>query len=100
LSDGSITSFIAEVFSTSRWQARQLVNHGHIEVNGRKVDIPSFPSKSAMLPSKIKASKNVHVRRRVAVTAVGRGRPTWIMGGEDLSITVSGLPTSGYRCKY
>ncbi len=29
-------------FATSRRQARQLVNHGHIEVNGRKVDIPSF----------------------------------------------------------
>ena len=32
-------------FSTSRRQARQLVNHGHILVNGRKVDIPSFETK-------------------------------------------------------
>jgi small subunit ribosomal protein S4 len=24
------------------WQARQLVNHGHIQVNGRRVDVPSF----------------------------------------------------------
>ena len=29
-------------FSTSRAQARQVVRHGHIQVNGRKVDIPSF----------------------------------------------------------
>ena len=29
-------------FSDSRPQARQVVNHGHIEVNGRKVDIPSY----------------------------------------------------------
>jgi small subunit ribosomal protein S4 len=29
-------------FSTSRRQARQLVCHGHIEVNGRRVDIPSY----------------------------------------------------------
>ena len=29
-------------FGTSRSQARQIVRHGHIEVNGRKVDIPSF----------------------------------------------------------
>jgi len=29
-------------FGTSRAQARQIVRHGHIEVNGRKVDIPSF----------------------------------------------------------
>jgi small subunit ribosomal protein S4 len=29
-------------FATSRAQARQVVRHGHIQVNGRKVDIPSF----------------------------------------------------------
>ena len=29
-------------FGTSRAQARQLVNHGHFEVNGKKVDIPSY----------------------------------------------------------
>ena len=32
-------------FSTSRRQARQLVNHGHVLVNERKVDIPSFQVK-------------------------------------------------------
>ena len=29
-------------FASSRKAARQLVNHGHVEVNGRRVDIPSF----------------------------------------------------------
>ncbi len=32
-------------FGTSRAQARQLVRHGHINVNGRRVDIPSFEVK-------------------------------------------------------
>ena len=32
-------------FGNSRQAARQLVNHGHISVNGRKVDIPSFQTK-------------------------------------------------------
>jgi len=32
-------------FSTTRRGARQLVNHGHITVNGKKVDIPSFRCK-------------------------------------------------------
>jgi small subunit ribosomal protein S4 len=32
-------------FATSRSQARQIVNHGLITVNGRKVDIPSFAVK-------------------------------------------------------
>ena len=30
-------------FATSRAQARQLVRHGHFQVNGRKVNIPSLP---------------------------------------------------------
>ena len=29
-------------FGSSRAQARQLVNHGHFDVNGKKVDIPSY----------------------------------------------------------
>ena len=32
-------------FATTRRGARQLVNHGHITVNGRKVDIPSYRCK-------------------------------------------------------
>lgn len=32
-------------FATSRPQARQLVRHGHLQVNGRKVNIPSFQVK-------------------------------------------------------
>ena len=31
--------------ATTRRAARQIVNHGHIEVNGRKVDIPSYTCK-------------------------------------------------------
>src|SRR4030095_1700857 len=29
-------------FAASRRQARQLINHGHFQVNGRRVDIPSY----------------------------------------------------------
>ena len=32
-------------FATTRRQARQLVNHGHIVVDGKKVDIPSYTCK-------------------------------------------------------
>ncbi len=44
-------------FSTSRRQARQLVNHGHVEVNGRKVDIPSFQTKAGDVISIKEASR-------------------------------------------
>ncbi len=32
-------------FATSRAQARQLINHGHVRVDGKKVDISSYPVK-------------------------------------------------------
>ncbi len=81
-------------FSTSRRQARQLVNHGHIFINGRKVDIPSFQVKPGdVITVKEKSTKNVHVEGAWQ-TAGGRGRPNWISaGGEDFSVTVSALPT-------
>jgi small subunit ribosomal protein S4 len=51
--------------ATSRAQARQLVRHGHIELGGRKVNIPSFPvspgqeiavrEKSRQLPAVLQA---------------------------------------------
>jgi small subunit ribosomal protein S4 len=80
-------------FSTSRRQARQLVNHGHILVNGKKVDIPSFQVKIGdVVTVKDKSVKNVHVEGAWQ-TAVGRGRPNWISaGGEDLSVSIAALP--------
>ena len=80
-------------FSTSRRQARQLVNHGHVTVNGRKVNIPSFQVKQGdSVAIKDRTQKNPHVEGAWS-TAVGRGRPGWLTaGGRDLAVTVSGLP--------
>ena len=80
--------------STSRRQSRQLVNHGHIEVNGRKVNIPSFQVKQGdVISVKDKSHANAHVEGAWS-TAAGRGRPGWITPGDkDLSIAISGLPT-------
>ncbi|MEO8649357.1 MAG: 30S ribosomal protein S4 [Acidobacteriota bacterium] len=81
-------------FSTSRRQGRQLVNHGHIHVNGRKVDIPSFQVKLGdVVTVKDKSHKNVHVEGAWQ-TAAGRGRPSWIApAGPDLSVSIAALPT-------
>lgn len=80
-------------FSTSRRQARQLVNHGHIYVNDRKVDIPSFQVKVGdVITVKDKSVKNVHVEGAWQ-TAGGRGRPVWISTGDkDLSVSIAALP--------
>ena len=80
-------------FSTSRRQARQLVNHGHITVNGRKVDIPSFQVKAGdIIAVKDRTLTNTHVEGAWS-TAIGRGRPMWLSSmGKEMSVTVSGLP--------
>ena len=79
-------------FSTSRRQARQLVNHGHVMVNERKVDIPSFQVKVGdVLTIKEASRKNAHVEGAWQ-TAAGRGRPSWIAANE-MSATVTALPT-------
>ena len=81
-------------FATSRRQARQLVNHGHVEVNGRKVDIPSFQVKAGDTVSIKESSRgNAHVEGAWQ-TAGGRGRPNWIVPahGAEISSRVVTLP--------
>ena len=80
-------------FSTSRRQARQLVNHGHIFVNDRKVNIPSFQVKQGdIVTVKPKTTSNAHVEGAWS-TAVGRGRPAWLSaGGKEMTVNVSAMP--------
>ena len=81
-------------FSTSRRQARQLVNHGHIHVNDKKVDIPSFQVKPGDVISVREASrKNAHIEGAWQ-TASGRGRPSWISadGGGEMTARIASMP--------
>ena len=48
-------------FAATRAQARQLVNHGHITVDGKKVDIPSYRVSVGQVISLKDASKNLVV---------------------------------------
>ena len=48
-------------FATTRRGARQLVNHGHITVNGKKVDIPSYRVKVGDVISLKEDDKNLKV---------------------------------------
>jgi len=65
-------------FASSRAQARQLVAHGHVRVDGRKVDVPSFEVKvgqTVTLTDKIKQNPFV-VEAQEGVRA--RGVPKWL----------------------
>ena len=65
-------------FATSRTQARQLVRHGHIDVDGRRVDIPSFRVRPGMeITVREKSRKNPHIMEAVEF-AQGRGIPPWL----------------------
>jgi len=65
-------------FSGSRSQARQLVRHGHVRVNGRKVNVPSMiVPQGAVVSIKEKSRTNPLIASAVE-TAKGRGIPAWL----------------------
>ena len=65
-------------FAASRAQARQLVRHGHVRVNGRKVNVPSFlVTPGTTVAIKEKSRTNPLIATAVE-TAKGRGVPTWL----------------------
>ena len=81
-------------FAMSRRQARQLVSHGHVSVNGRKVDIPSFQVKAGDdVAVREKSVSNAHVQGAFQ-TSGGRGRPGWleILNNVNLVGRVVGQP--------
>ncbi|MET0262408.1 MAG: 30S ribosomal protein S4, partial [Rariglobus sp.] len=80
-------------FAKSRAAARQFVNHGHIRVNGRKVDIASFTVKAG---DEIEM-KNVNASRQLATRAIEENRarvvPAWLTRNDEaLKGTVTRLP--------
>ena len=65
-------------FASSRSMARQLVAHGHIQVDGRRLDIPSAMTKAGSVISlREKSRKNEDIRICLD-TAQGRGIPAWL----------------------
>lgn len=65
-------------FAMSRPEARQLVNHGHFTVNGRKVNIPSFQVKPGMVIALRESSRNLEkIKANVEANAF-RQAPKWL----------------------
>lgn len=81
-------------FAKSRAAARQLVNHGHVRVNGRKVDIASC---SVVQGDEVEM-KPVNSSRQLATRAIEENRarvvPGWLARNDEaLKGTVTRLPT-------
>lgn len=65
-------------FGTSRAMARQLVRHGHIAINGKKVDIPSYIVRpSDVISVRDKSKENAAIQSALDATAHVPS-PTWI----------------------
>ena len=65
-------------FAMSRRQARQLVRHRHLQVNGRTVDVPSYRIKPGDEVRVAEASRDM-VPVKIALEQFGRGQPvSWI----------------------
>jgi len=65
-------------FGVSRRQARQLVRHGHVSVNGRKVDIPSFQCSVGDEVTIREASRKLPLLEQAKEFAAHGNAPTWL----------------------
>lgn len=64
--------------ANTRREARQLVNHGHITVNGQKVDIPSYLVKTGDVVAVKEKSKNSVRIKEIVETNANRVVPKWL----------------------
>lgn len=78
-------------FATSRKEARQLVSHRHITVNGKRVNVPSYLVKAG---DEIAVAKKDLVSVKNAIeSVVRRGVPLWLeLDKEDMKGVVRHLP--------
>jgi small subunit ribosomal protein S4 len=81
-------------FATSRDQARQFVTHGHILVNGKKVDIASYQVNAGeVITLREETRKNQRIQDSVASVGGRGGVPAWLeLDAQNLKGTVVSLP--------
>lgn len=65
-------------FASSRAEARQLVGHGHFEVNGHRVDIASYLCKAGDVITVCQKSRSLDKIKAVIEANSGRPVPQWI----------------------
>jgi len=65
-------------FAASRRTARQMVLHGHVLVNGKRVDIPSFITKTGQSIELGAGAREIESVKASVETATGRGVPKWL----------------------
>ena len=80
--------------ANTRRQARQIVRHGHIAVNGKRLDIPSALVKAGDVISVMEGSRSKEYFKGMAETLAGKTVPAWlIQDAENLGGKVDCYPT-------
>ena len=80
-------------YGHSRSHARQVINHGHITVNGRKVDIPSFLVKQGDVIKPVNKEDDINMIKMNVESNKDRKQPSWLDRGDDgLDARVLQLP--------
>ncbi len=81
--------------ATSRRASRQLVTHGHFELNGRRVDIPSIRLKAGdVLVVRPKSQKSEYFKNLDDVSPAVNDMPGWLkVDRKKFTITFTGVPT-------
>ncbi|MCQ2477644.1 MAG: 30S ribosomal protein S4 [Clostridia bacterium] len=80
-------------FANSRAEARQLVGHGHFEVNGKRVDIASYLLKAGDTVSVCEKARNSEKMKAIIEVNGARPVPEWIdVDREKLTAKVIALP--------
>jgi small subunit ribosomal protein S4 len=81
-------------FATSRAEARQLVRHGHFEVDGRTVDIPSYRVKAGQKIRLREGSRQITRITEALAALERRSLPGWLeLDPEQFEGVVKSLPT-------
>ena len=80
-------------FASSRSQARQLIRHGHVTLNGKNVNVPSvIVAQGAVITVKEKSRKNPLITAAIDA-AKSRGVPAWLsLSGDQFEGKVVALP--------
>lgn len=81
-------------FADSRSQARQLVTHGHFQVNGRKADIPSMVLRPDAEIAVRAGSRDLEYFKTRALMLSQKGVPPWLrLDPNTLTGRILALPT-------
>ena len=80
-------------FARTRMEARQIVDHKHVLVNGKCVNIPSYQVKAGDVIEIKEKAKTMQRYKDILDVTGGRATPSWMTSNQDeLKVTIDEIP--------